>query len=305
VTSAPSSRLLIVGYGSFGRAVHVAIAHRDDVAISVYSRSAKDFAHPPVRVFDQPGDIPLDEFEVVIVALPGHAMRSVLGQGFAGAPSTIAFLSCVKGMEPETGSMPSDVIYQATGSDHLAVMSGASFAHEMLIGRPVFLTLACANLLLGQDLIDRLTSPQLRLELTDDVRGLEIAGVGKNIIALGAGLADGIELGENFRAAFIARGVVELRMVADRLGGQADTIVAAGALADFFLSCSSPRSRNYSHGVSIGRGTSEPDALAEGRHSASSFVSMLREQQIDSDYFETIARSLANPALIETSLVDR
>jgi glycerol-3-phosphate dehydrogenase (NAD(P)+) len=305
MTDAARSRVLILGYGSFGRALHVAIGHRSDLAISVYSRSPKDYAATPARVFDQPSSIPVDDLDVVIVALPGHAMRDVLGAAFAGVRPGIAFLSCVKGMEPTTGSLPSDVIYQATGSDHLAVMSGASFADEMLAGRPVYLTLACANLLLGRELIERLSSPQLRLELTDDVRGLEIAGVGKNIIALGAGLADGLGLGDNFRAAFIARGVVELRKVADRLGGQADTIVAAGALADFFLSCSSPRSRNYSHGVSIGRGETQPEALAEGRHSASSFVTMLREQQIESGYFETIARSLADPPLIEASLPSR
>ena len=299
------SRVLILGYGSFGRALHVAISHRSDLSISVYSRSPKQYASPPTRVFDLPAAIPAHEFDVVIVALPGHAMRSVLGSAFAGVRPSVAFLSCVKGMEPDTGSLPSDVVFQATGSDHLAVMSGASFADEMLGGRPVFLTLACANLLLGRELIARLSSPQLRLELTDDVRGLEIAGVGKNIIALGAGLADGLGLGDNFRAAFIARGVVELRMVADRLGGQADTIVAAGALADFFLSCSSPRSRNYSHGVSIGRGEQQPKALAEGRHSVSSFVTMLHEQQVESSYFQTIERALGEPPLIEASLPDR
>ena len=241
MSGGPPSRVLILGYGAFGRAVHGAISHRPDVEVSVYSRSPKDHLHPPAQAFGRPTEIPATSFDVVIVALPGHAMREILGAAFADAASDVAFLSCVKGMEPATGLLPSEVIYQATGSDHLAVMSGASFADEMLLGRPVFLTLACANLLLGAELIERLRSPQLRLELTDDVRGLEVAGVGKNIIALGAGLADGLGLGDNFRAAFIARGVVELRMVADRLGGQADTIVAAGALADFFLSCSSPR----------------------------------------------------------------
>jgi glycerol-3-phosphate dehydrogenase (NAD(P)+) len=305
MTARVGSRVLIVGYGSFGRALHTAIAHRPDVEVSVYSRSQKEYAQAPRCVYNDPAAIPADEFEVAIVALPGQAMRSVLSRAFPAAPPSLAFLSCVKGMEPETGSLPSDVIFQATGSDHLAVMSGASFADEMQAGRPVFLTLACANLQLGRELIERLRSPQLRLELTDDVRGLEIAGVGKNIIALGAGLADGQGLGDNFRAAFIARGVVELRAVADRLGGQADTIVAAGALADFFLSCSSPRSRNYAHGVSIGRGDLEPNALAEGRHSAASFVRMLREQQVHSPFFETIAQSLSDPPLIADSLPER
>jgi glycerol-3-phosphate dehydrogenase (NAD(P)+) len=295
------SSVLILGYGAFGRAVHAALARRHDLAISVYSRSPKAYEHPPVEVFDRPAAIDIQSFDVVIVALPGHAVREVLEACRGVSPGT-AFLSCVKGMDPVSGRFPSDIIYEATGSDYAAVMSGASFADEMLLGRPVFLTLACTNILLGRELIARLDNPMLHLELTDDVRGLEIAGVGKNIIALGAGMADGLELGDNFRATFIARGVVELRMVADKLGGRADTIVAAGALADFFLSCSSPRSRNYSHGWKLAQGTSEPSALAEGWHSAELFVALLRSHHVSSSYFETIVDALGNPALIVNSL---
>jgi glycerol-3-phosphate dehydrogenase (NAD(P)+) len=252
-------------------------------------------------VYDDTARIPVDEYDIVVVALPGHAVREVL-ERLPTSSATTAYLSCVKGMDPESGMFPSDVIYQATGSDYVAVMSGASFADEMLLGRPVFLTLACANEALGRDLIGRLENPVLRLELSDDVRGLEIAGVGKNIIALGAGLADGLDLGDNFRAAFIARGIVELRHVAEKFGGRGDTIVATGALADFILSCSSTRSRNYSHGWHLARGDARADVLAEGRHSAESFVGMLHGQHIQSTYFETIAAALANPRLIGGSL---
>jgi glycerol-3-phosphate dehydrogenase (NAD(P)+) len=292
---------LILGYGAFGRAVHTALAQREDLAISVYNRSPRTFERPPVAVFDDAARIPVDDYDIVVVALPGHAVREVL-QRLPAPKGSTAYLSCVKGMDPESGRFPSDVIYEATGSDFVAVMSGASFADEMLLGRPVFLTLACANESLGRDLIDRLESPVLRLELSDDVRGLEIAGVGKNIIALGAGLADGLELGDNFRAAFIARGIVELRHVAEKFGGRADTIVATGALADFILSCSSTRSRNYSHGWHLARGDATAGALAEGRHSAESFVAMLHEQHIQSTYFQTICAALASPHLIGDSL---
>lgn len=293
--------MLIVGYGAFGRAVHTAMARRDDVAISVYSRSPKTFDRPPVEVFDDIARVPLDDYDVVVVALPGHAVREVLLK-LPRTTAATAYLSCVKGMDPDGGMFPSDVIYEATGSDYIAVMSGASFADEMLLGRPVFLTLACANELLGRDLIERLENPVLRLELSDDPRGLEIAGVGKNIIALGAGLADGLELGDNFRAAFIARGIVDLRHVSEKFGGRADTIVATGALADFILSCSSTRSRNYAHGWHLARGDATAKDLAEGRHSAESFVTVLQAQQIHSTYFETIAAALANPRLIGGSL---
>ena len=293
--------MLILGYGAFGHAIHAALARRDDIAISVYSRSSKSQDHPIIEMFHSLPAVDISRYDVVVVALPGHAVYDVLSGAARPAPAT-AFLSCVKGMDPNSGRFPSDVIYEATGSDYVAVMSGASFAHEMLLGLPVFLTLACTNALLGRDLIERLENDVLQLELSDDVRGLEIAGVGKNIIALGAGLADGLSLGDNFRAAFIARGIEELRRVAERLGGRAETIVASGALADFILSCSSPRSRNYEHGWNLARGDSTGQALAEGRQSADSFVRLLRWQHVDSPYFEAIAAALSEPALILSSL---
>ena len=293
--------VLIAGYGAFGRAVHAALVHRDDLAVSVYSRSPKRFDHPVAGVEHDATAVRTADFDIVVVALPSYAIRAVLERFKHGSDAT-AFLSCVKGMDPATGQFPSDVINGATGSDYISVMSGASFAHEMLVGRPVFLTLACTNPLLGRDLVARIENDYLQLELSDDVRGLEIAGVGKNIIALGAGMADGLDLGENFRAAFIARGIEELRHVAERLGGQADTIVASGALADFILSCSSPRSRNYEHGWNLARADETGAALAEGRESAESFVRLLRSQHIESAYFEMIATAVSAPAVIAKSL---
>jgi glycerol-3-phosphate dehydrogenase (NAD(P)+) len=293
--------VLILGYGAFGHAIHAALAGRDDVVVSVYSRSRKTADHPLVEMFHSLPAVDVSHYDIVVVALPGHAVFDVLSGCARPAPGT-AFLSCVKGMDPLSGRFPSDVISDATGSDYMAVMSGASFAHEMLLGLPVFLTLACTNALLGRDLVERLESEVLQLELSDDVRGLEIAGVGKNIIALGAGLSDGLQLGDNFRAAFVARGIGELQRVAERLGGRAETIVAAGALADFILSCSSPRSRNYEHGWNLARRTDSAQSLSEGRHSAESFVRLLKGQHVQSTYFESIAAALTDPPLISESL---
>ena len=301
--SALRTSVLILGYGTFGRAVHAALSHRTDAAISVYSRSAK-VSKPVAASFRSMRDVHVADYDIVVIALPGYAVREVLEDSRLEAKST-AYLSCVKGMDPVSGQFPSDVIYAATGSDYIAVMSGASFGDEMLRGRPVFLTLACANLLLGRELVERLHNEVLQLELSDDVRGLEVAGVGKNIIALGAGVADGLALGENFRAAFIARGIVELRRIAGKLGARADTIVVAGALADFFLSCSSPRSRNYSFGLALGAGRASPASLVEGRHSAEAFSRLLREHLIESTYFDAIAASLGEPAAISDSLAVR
>ena len=293
--------VLILGYGAFGRAVHAALSHRDDLGVTVFARSAKTFDWPTEAFLQDPGSVHTRDFDVVVVAVPGYGMRQVLEQCVHDS-STVAYLSCVKGMDPETGMFPTDVITSATGSDFVAVMSGASFAHEMIDGRPVFLTLACVNVLLGRDLVARLESEMLQLELSDDVRGLEIAGVGKNIIALGAGIADGLDLGDNFRAAFIARGIHELSRISERVGGRRETVVAAGALADFILSCSSRKSRNYDFGWKLARGEEVGQALAEGSESAEAFVRLVHGQHEHSEYFESIVAALSQPAMLTASL---
>jgi len=297
----PRTAVLIVGYGAFGRAVHAALSPRDDVSVSVYSRSPREFDHPVEQTLSSLESIAVAHYDIVLVAVPGNAVRDVLRRPSSWADTT-AFLSGVKGMDPDSGWFPSDVIYQATGSDYIAVMSGASVADEMLSGRPVFLTLACANLNLGQELIDRIGNKSLHLELTDDVRGLEISGVGKNIVAIGAGIADGLGLGENFRSAFIARGIVELTAVADRCGGRGETIVSTGSLADVILSCSSNRTRNYAYGVALGRGEPPPQTLAEGKVAAESFMRLLAAHAIKSAYFTSIVDALAEPARLTGAL---
>jgi glycerol-3-phosphate dehydrogenase (NAD(P)+) len=297
-----ATRLLIVGYGAFARAFHGALATRSDIEVSVFSRSPRTFDHDVARVISRPADLSLGEFDIVVVAVPSHAVGEVLGGQTGRIPESTAFVSCVKGMDAASARFPSEVIYASTGSSFIAVISGASFADEMLAGHPVFLTFACANAELGRQVADQLRTGSLHFELTTDVRGLEVAGVGKNIIALGAGMGDGLELGENFRASFIARGVVELGRVARLLGGDERTVVSAGALADFFLTCSSPKSRNYMHGRRLAQGEQQPDALAEGFRSAESFVAKLRTHRIGSPYFDTILESLTNPRAIVGAL---
>jgi glycerol-3-phosphate dehydrogenase (NAD(P)+) len=243
-----------------------------------------------------------DRYGIVIVALPSHVIAEVLSSAeISDKPCSTAFISCAKGLADDC-RFASEVIYEGTGSSFIGVISGASFADEMLAGRRVYLTLACSNIALGRDLIKLLENVRLRIELTDDVRGLEIAGVGKNIIALGAGIADGLRLGENFRASFIAKGVTELRRIVEHLGGRSETLVTGGALADFFLTCSSYKSRNYAYGVRLAQGADPSPALAEGRQSAAAFLVLLDRHHMQSNYFHAISTALSDPPRISTSL---
>ena len=126
-------------------------------------RSPKEFDRPVAQVLTSLDSAGASDYDIVLVAVPGHAVSSALKRSSGWSDNT-AFLSSVKGMDPETGWFPSDVIYQATRSDYIAVMSGASVADEMRAGRPVFLTLACANLTLGRELVARIENEVAALE---------------------------------------------------------------------------------------------------------------------------------------------
>lgn len=211
-------------------------------------RSKHEIRFPSARIIHEQRDFDCSKIDVVIVALPSNAIGEILRAGGRIAAPHTAFVSRARGIDGASGLMPNRIIRNNTGSSYIAVISSASVPDEMLLGRPVYVSLACINPYLGQLSIDRLQNPSLRFSFTDDLCGWEIAGVGKSIIALGSGIADGLDLGENFRASFIARGIVALRSAIERLGGRPETMLSPGALSDVILTSSSVKSCNYMHG---------------------------------------------------------
>jgi len=131
--------------------------------------------------------------------------------------------------------------------------------------------------------------------------------VAKNIVAIGAGLTEGLGLGENTRASYVARGIRELAMLLPRLGGTAETIMAPGALGDLILTCTSAQSRNYRFGCALGRGLRAegdgPPPLAEGSRSILAFLGFLRRHGVASAYFEGLAAAMADPAAVIARLL--
>jgi glycerol-3-phosphate dehydrogenase (NAD(P)+) len=183
------------------------------------------------------------------------------------------------------------------------MLSGPTFAAEMLAGHRVWMALGCVDAAAGQRLASRLEGPQLALAATTDLRGLEFLGVAKNIIAIGAGLSEGLGLGENTRASYVARGIRELQRLLPRLGGRAETAMETGALGDLILTCTSRQSRNYRFGADLGqRLATAPTAalggivpLAEGSRSIGSFLAFIRREGASSAYFEGLAAAMADP----------
>jgi glycerol-3-phosphate dehydrogenase (NAD(P)+) len=183
------------------------------------------------------------------------------------------------------------------------MLSGPTFAREMLAGHGVWMSLGCKDVETAQAVSTRLASPLLSLTATADLRGLEIIGVAKNIIAIGAGLTAGLGLGENTRASYVARGIAELARLLPALGGRAETVLSPGGLGDLILTCTSAQSRNYRFGQDVGlRLLSQQETvssgivpLAEGSRSITAFLAFIRRSGAQSAYFDGLAAAMANP----------
>jgi glycerol-3-phosphate dehydrogenase (NAD(P)+) len=172
---------------------------------------------------------------------------------------------CAKGIEAGTRLLISEVAAAVQPAAPIAVISGPTFAHEVAAGLPTAVTLACADEALGAALGDRLALPAFRPYFSTDVIGAEIGGAVKNVLAIACGVVEGAGLGQNARAALIARGFAEMTRFGLARGARAETLAGLSGLGDLVLTCSSTSSRNFSLGVGLGQGRPAGELLADRR----------------------------------------
>lgn len=214
----------------------------------------------------------LAQLDTVLVVTPAQVLGRVLS-GLPAHPRDLVL--CSKGIEAGTGRLMNDVAREAAPGSDIAVLSGPTFAHEVAAGLPTAVTLACGG---GQAQWERLAAalarPTFRPYYSDDVAGAEIGGAVKNVLAIACGVVDGLGLGQNARAALIARGYAEMLRFGEALGARAETLAGLCGLGDLVLTCSSTSSRNFSLGKSLGEGASaaalmaDRRTVAEGAHTA-------------------------------------
>ncbi|WP_112384210.1 NAD(P)H-dependent glycerol-3-phosphate dehydrogenase [Sphingomonas carotinifaciens] len=199
---------------------------------------------------------------VNLVVTPAQAMRSVLATLPAHGQ---ALVLCSKGIEAGSHRLMSEVAAEEHPRSPIAVLSGPTFAHEVTRGLPTAVTLACAEPALRAQLAEWLATPQFRPYASADVVGAEIGGAVKNVLAIGCGVVEGAGLGQNARAALIARGFAEMTRFGLARGADAVTLAGLSGLGDLVLTCSSVASRNFSLGLGLGRGQSAAALLADRR----------------------------------------
>ena len=249
-----------------GRAVTV-WAYEPDVVAAINTQHRNpiylpdaDLA-PTIRATGDLADLAL--LDTLLVVTPAQVLGKVLS-GLARAPRDLVL--CSKGIEAGTGRLMNDVARDASAGSEIAVLSGPTFAHEVAAGLPTAVTLACGG---GGAQWDRLAPaiarPAFRPYYSDDVTGAEIGGAVKNVLAIACGVVDGLALGQNARAALIARGYAEMLRFGEALGAQAETLAGLCGLGDLVLTCSSTASRNFSLGKALGEGASAADLMADRR----------------------------------------
>jgi glycerol-3-phosphate dehydrogenase (NAD(P)+) len=204
----------------------------------------------------------LADAATILVVTPAQAMAAALQALPArGRP----LILCSKGIEAGTHRLMHEVASALHPGSAVAVLSGPTFAHEVATGLPTAVTLAHGELGLARTLADRLAAPGFRPYLSTDVVGAEIGGAVKNVLAIACGVVEGAGLGQNARAAVIARGFAEMTRFGLARGARAETLAGLSGLGDLVLTCSSTSSRNFSLGVGLGQGRAIAELLADRR----------------------------------------
>ena len=304
----------VIGAGAWGTALAQALAG-DGSAVTLWARESELVAEinakrtnslflPSARLaapIQATGDLKeLADMPVLLVVVPAQFLASVLGQLPPGSRDLVL---CAKGIEAGTGRLMSDVAAAIAPASSLAVLSGPTFAHEVAAGLPTAVTLACGG---GeaqwQRLAPLLARPALRPYYSEDVVGAEVGGAVKNVLAIACGVVEGLGLGQNARAALIARGYAEMLRFGLALGARAETLSGLCGLGDLVLTCSSTSSRNFSLGKALGEGMSAAEALsgknsvAEGAATAPVLGDLAAQRGIDMPIVAAVCRLLAGDA---------
>ncbi|MGQ0742434.1 MAG: NAD(P)H-dependent glycerol-3-phosphate dehydrogenase [Alphaproteobacteria bacterium] len=236
--------------------------------------------------------------EVFLVAAPAQHLRSVLSALAAAVAKDAAVVICSKGIEEKSGLLLHEVLAQSLPAANAAILSGPSFARDVALGKPTAVTIASAGDVAGR-LQASLGSTTFRPYVSDDVAGVALGGAAKNVYAIGCGMVDGAGLGENARAALLARSFAELMRLGRVLGARAETLMGLSGLGDLVLTATSPTSRNFALGVALGKGASAKDAmgegkpLAEGAATAPALVARGRREGVELPIAEAVAGVLA------------
>ncbi|GHC73963.1 NAD(P)H-dependent glycerol-3-phosphate dehydrogenase [Limoniibacter endophyticus] len=243
------------------------------------------------------------DVEAILVVIPAQSLPLVLEEHKAVLRGPAPLVLCAKGIERDSGKRLSERVSEILSDATTSVLSGPSFAHDVVRGLPTAVSIACADEAKAVSLAHLLSTSQFRCYSTTDVIGVEIGGALKNVLAIAAGASQGAKLGASAQAALVTRGFAELRRVGEALGARPETLMGLSGLGDLMLTSSSAQSRNYAYGLALGKGGSLIDMkLAEGVATAHIAARIVRDKKIRAPIIEMVDRVLAAEVSVKEAL---
>lgn len=248
--------------------------------------------------------------EAVIIAAPSHAMRDVCKQMKPFISKGQVIVSLTKGIENDTLLRMSEVIGEFMPENEVGVLSGPSHAEEVAKGIPTAVVASSRKRITAEYIQDIFMTPMFRVYTNPDIIGVELGGSLKNVMALGAGIIDGLELGDNTKAAIMTRGIVEMARLGESLGASRNTFAGLSGIGDLIVTCTSMHSRNRRAGIAIGQGKSVEEVLGstkmvvEGVRTTKSACMLAKRQEVEMPITQEIYNLLFNKADIRKSVVN-
>jgi len=298
-------RIAVVGAGAWGTALantaaragrDVTLWARDPAVVAQLTTTRENPRLPGIRLDDRvaaTGAIAdVAQAETVLLAVPAQDLRSAATALVSHIAKGIPVIACAKGIERGTHKFMTEVIAETLPETAHAILSGPSFAADVARGLPTAVTLACADETTAAALARSLGSPTFRPYHATDVRGVEIGGAAKNVLAIAAGIVAGRKLGASATAALVTRGFVELARFGRALGARSETLTGLSGLGDLILTCSSPQSRNFSLGIALGEGRKPEGKLAEGAFTAAALAELAIKKQVEMPIAAAVAAVL-------------
>jgi glycerol-3-phosphate dehydrogenase (NAD(P)+) len=308
--------IAVIGAGAWGTAL-ASVAARTGRDVMLYARNAAAAAHmtatrenpklPGVN-FDPRITITSDvatasRADIILLATPAQNLREAVAALAPHLAAATPVIACAKGIERGTHKFMTEVIAEAAPNAVPAILSGPSFASDVARGLPTAVTLAAKDEALASELVQALGSATFRPYHTFDVRGVEIGGAAKNVLAIAAGIVVGKQLGASALAALTTRGFSELVRLGRACGARPETMSGLSGLGDLILTCSSPQSRNFSLGIALGRGMRPlRDKLAEGEFTAPVLIELAASKNVDMPVSSAVVAILSGATTIDAAI---
>ena len=306
----------VIGAGAWGTAL-AGVAARAGREVTLYARDAASVAQiAATRVNPRLPDVLLDASvavtgeiaraataDIILIATPAQHLREAVAALAPHLARATPVIATAKGIERGTHKFMTEVIAEAAPDVRPAILSGPSFAEDVARGLPTAVTLAAKDDGLARALVQALGSSTFRPYHTTDVRGVEIGGAAKNVLAIAAGIVVGRKLGASAQAALTTRGFSELVRLGRACGARGETMAGLSGLGDLILTCSSPQSRNLALGIALGRGQAPSrDKLAEGEFTAPVLIELAASQNVDMPVSNAVAAILRGAVTIDDAI---